>query len=149
MSNDKLKQNFKKLKYLALETMKSFYYMNNNHIYNEKMQNRINKEKTKFLDASLSYLRVNFINDYCDNSDGDLFRSYFHKTNEYKNCYSDTQLNRDYVVEFYQKNEVLLIDRSLYSHYATRLINGTNLKLEEDEVIDPNPFGILIDNKVI
>jgi thiol-disulfide isomerase/thioredoxin len=85
-----------------------------------KPSKRYNPETNKFLQLSLKYLENEFeskIPSYSEN---------------------------DSLIEFYSKIEVVLIDKSLYSSYASKLIS--NISAEKISS-NSNPFIVLVDTK--
>ncbi len=87
---------------------------------NRKASKRYNPETNKFLTLSLKYLE-----------------------NEFESKIPSHSENNS-LIEFYSKIEVVLIDKSLYSNYASKLIS--NISAEKISS-NSNPFIVLVDTK--
>jgi hypothetical protein len=101
----------------------------------------------KFSNLLIEYLNTNFIQAECKRSSESLFSEYAETSHQQATCFKSSTKSQltaskdDLLIQFFDKYDVLFVDKHLYENYGRSL-------LESDQSYNPQDLIFLIDQKV-
>ncbi len=117
--------------------------------------NNTNNHNQYFIDILVDYMKSNYLQDKCEytsiqklNRNKDIF-GYMNSNYQNIDYCSNSGTSEKLSTEFYSRNQVMVVDKRLYSSYAERLIYGHE-PVGPDSILFnyKQPVTIYIDYKV-
>jgi len=120
---------------------------NRRHLYAPNNLQKLFESHIKFSNVLINYLNANYIQTNCHRPFESLFDEYAEATYKQATCSKSTQTNQlnalkdDLLIDFFNKTDVLLVDKHLYENYGRSLLGLS-------QSYDVQDLTFLIDQKV-